>query len=50
MRGDESPPTREPEGNGMVENGVRQGKGMIRTRMLALEGRIEGLAGQVAEA
>ena len=38
----EFPPAHEPESNGMVENGVKQAKGMIRTLMLALEGRSEG--------
>ena len=38
----ESPPAHEPQSNGLVENGAKQVKGMIRTLMLTLEGRIEG--------
>ena len=38
----EAPRAHEPESNGMVENGVQQVKGMVRTLMLALEGRISG--------
>ena len=38
----EVPPAHEPQSNGMIENGVQVVKGMIRTLMLALEGRIQG--------
>ena len=37
-----APPAHEPQSNGMIENGVKQVKGMIRTLMLALDGRIQG--------
>ena len=38
----EAPPAHEPQSNGMVESGVKQVKGMVRTLMLALESRIQG--------
>ena len=39
----QAPAPYESESNGVVENGVRMGKGLLRVHLLALEGRIQGI-------
>ena len=39
---EQSPAPYESESNGVVENGVRMGKGLLRVHLLALEARLQG--------
>ena len=39
---EQSPAAYEHESNGVIESGVKVGKGMLRVHLLALESRIQG--------